>query len=315
MEELRGLLILLSEAHILYDVIEETAFLSEVALPSEAATRRLRRYPLVIVPDMAQIGPVLAAALEAYLENGGRLLLTGLSVFAWASGQGCGPRALRSCGVSVMQRREHTPGAYFAITQTDHTVLPSLEAVDWIPLDSAWLDCTPAEGAQAFLRFVPVGMYGPPEKCYYTEITDRPGLIVQRSGDGICAVLPWQIGSQYFRFPTHAIAHLFQEVLNGALELHSSIQLEAPPTVKISAFTRKDYPALLIGLVNLSGQNGRATHSPLPVHGLRFRLQESAWARQVETLTQGTLAMEQTPEGDLIFSLPRLDLVEMIRIS
>ena len=144
----------------------------------------------------------------------------------------------------------------------DHSFLPDLDEVDWIPLDTAWLECTPDEGAQELLHHVPAGMYGPPEKCYYTEITDLPGMIVHRIGKGICAVLPWQMGSQYGRFPTHAVEGLFQAVLNGVLRLPRSLLVEAPPVVELSAFIQPADGALLLGLVNLSGQNGRAVHAP-----------------------------------------------------
>lgn len=308
LEELRGMLTLLSEAHILYDVIDETA------LAEDKAAGRLSHYPLVIVPDIPYLSPWLAAALCAYVQNGGRLLLTGMSASVSATGQPLDRLALDCAGVTAIRQRPHTPGAYFEIADADRSYLPVLEDVDWIPMDSPWLECTPAEGAQTLLRFVPVGMYGPPEKCYYTEVTDHPGVIVQHAGKGICAVLPWQVGNQHYRFPTHAIDGLFKSLLVEVLGLPRSIRIEAPPVVEISASVQPKEGALLLGLVNLSGQNGRAVHAPLSVYNLRFQLQSFQEVSRIETLSQGDLPCERMTDGSLAFTLPRLDLLEFIRI-
>ena len=307
-EELRGMLTLLSEAHILYDVIQETA------LVEGEAAGRLSHYRLVIVPDIPNLSPWLASALCEYVQNGGRLLLTGMSASVSAAGQPLDKVALDCTGVTAIRQHPLTPGAYFAIADADRSFLPALVNVDWIPMDSGWLECTPAEGAQTLLRYVPVGMYGPPEKCYYTEVTDHPGVIMQQAGKGICAVLPWQLGSQYYRFPTHATGGLFQSLLDEVLNLPRSIRIEAPQVVEISAAVQAKEGALLLGLVNLSGQNGRSVHSPLPVYDLRFQLQSFQEASRIETLTQGDLPCERMPDGSLAFTLPRLDLLEFIRI-
>jgi len=128
------------------------------------------------------------------------------------------------------------------------------------------------------------------------------------------------VGSQYDRFPTHAIAGLFQALLNGVLELPRLLRVEAPPVVELSASVQAEEGTLLLGLVNLSGQNGRAVHAPLPVFDLRFHLQPfqgtaPIYAGRIETLTQGELPCERLSDGSLTFTLPRLDLLELIRFN
>jgi hypothetical protein len=108
---------------------------------------------------------------------------------------------------------------------------------------------------------------------------------------------------------------LFESVLNTVLDLSRSILLEAPPMVEISAFTQPADGSLLLGLVNLSGQNGRVIHPPLPIYDLRFQLPPPLVATRIKTLTQGELSFVREPDGSLTCTLPRLDLLELIRIS
>lgn len=307
-EELRGIIALLSEAHILYDVIEETALTGE-----EGATR-LAKYPLVIVPDIAHIAPAFASMLDRYVADGGQLLLTGRSGTVSAAGQPLDTLAFGCSGVSAVREHETVPGAYFAIGEADRRTLTGLDTFDWIPLDSAWLECTPAQDAQTYLRYVPVGMYGPPEKCYYTEISDHPGIVTNRSGMGVCATLAWQIGSQYRRFPTHAAAGLLFSVLENLLQVSRRVYLDAPPSVELAASIDPKDGALVLGLVNLSGQNGPSVHAPLPIHDIHFCLPPAQNVSHVAALTLGELPAERSQDGSLTFTLPRLDLLELIRV-
>ncbi len=301
LDELKGLVSLLSESHRLYDVVVEAA------LVGGTARKPLEAYSLVIVPDLVEITAGLAEKLAAYTRNGGRLLLTGLS------GSREGAELLRLCGVERFTEMSYVPGAYLAIQENERGDFAGLEGVDWIPLDTAWLACEADRGAGAYLKQVSVGMYGPPEKCYYTEISEYPGLVVQKAGEGTAAVLPWKIGSQYNAFPTHAAAGAWEGVL-GLLGVRRSVRVEAPPSIEISAFRGKG-GGWLVGLANLSGQNGRAVHDPLPVYDLQIGIPGLTGEVKAESLLQGLLTWERDAQGGLIVHLPRLDLMDLVRIS
>jgi hypothetical protein len=49
------------------------------------------------------------------------------------------------------------------------------------------------------LGLIPQAMFGPPERCYYTTVSDIPALLVNRHGRGACAVFPWDVGAHYAR--------------------------------------------------------------------------------------------------------------------
>jgi hypothetical protein len=301
LDELRGLISLLSEAHRLYDVVAEKALVSGQAL------KLLDSYTLVVVPDLPQISPELVEKLAAYARNGGTLLLTGLS------GSQEGAELLRLCGVESFTSQAYVPGAYLAVQESEREAFPGLDDVAWLPFDTPWLQCVPADNARIYLHQVPVGMYGPPEKCYYTEISEHPGLLVQACGQGTAALLPWKVGSQYQAFPTHAVSGLWEGVLD-LLGVRRSVRVEAPPVVEVSTFGRTEGSGVLVGLANLSGQNGRAVHEPLPVYDLRLHISGLTGVVRAESLQLGELTCERAGNGGWAVHLPRLELLDLVRI-
>ena len=62
-------------------------------------------------------------------------------------------------------------------------------------LDEDMLDLEIREEAFAYLGYMPACMFGPPEKCYYTEETNKPGLVVNSYGKGkkrVNAMVSWK---------------------------------------------------------------------------------------------------------------------------
>lgn len=100
---------------------------------------------------------------------------------------------LKATGVEAVGKiHPHQRGTYFRIRPEDHRRLrnPELGTLDLVYLDSQFCECRPVAKTEGLLRLIPVGMYGPPEKCYYTEVTDIPGLLYSRFGEGACAFFP-----------------------------------------------------------------------------------------------------------------------------
>jgi hypothetical protein len=99
------------------------------------------------------------------------------------------------------------------------------------------------------------------------------------------------------------------------LGVRRSLRVEASPVVEVSAFSRMDGSGMLIGLANLSGQNGRAVHEHLPVYDLRLQIPGLPGAVRAESLQLGELACERAANGDLVVHLPRLELLDLVRIT
>ena len=73
--EFRGLYLSLQEKHLPFDVVPVEG------IPDMASNGGLKRYSVLILADVGMLAPAAAGALDAFVADGGRLVLTGLSGF------------------------------------------------------------------------------------------------------------------------------------------------------------------------------------------------------------------------------------------
>lgn len=310
-QEMRGWYQVLAQAHIPVDLLHE----SLLGIP--AAANRLNRYSVVVLPDVRILSKSAAAALDAYVESGGKLAATGQCGTYNHSYERLAGVSLASPGIlSVTKVRPAIDGNYFRIRSSDKTILKDFEDIDITHLSGELLECTAAPGCTTYLRLIPVHMYGPPEKCYYGEETDIPGMIVHTFGQGHCVYVPWSIGQHYERFPTHTHAMIMLSIVRNLLSYTPWIATDLPPTVEIHSQVRRDQKWQLVSLVNLSGQNGRAVLDPVPVTGATLRMQCSIQPKAVRALVaRQACAVTTLSDGQLEIALPELRLFETLVIE
>lgn len=311
MEEFHGLYRMFTELHICFDV------LADEVLAGSNAMDRLAQYQLLIVPDMRVLGCDAERVLSGYVERGGRLLVTGLTGTCDESGQQTGSFSLTCAGVGSVERViEKQQGAYLRLRESDKDVLTGFEDVDLVPLHGEMLVCKPESGAKALLGYIPPGMFGPPEKCFYTEETDVPGLIVNGYGKGACALFPWHIGAQYERFSTHHQPMLVSAVVGSALGYAPTVELQnAPPHLEVAAFSRANGTRHVVTMVNLSGQLGPATHAPIEMRDVAVTMHNGRKPASVKCLWSGeNIAFEFDGDG-VSFVVPAIGRLEMAVVS
>ena len=250
-EEYRGLFDVLSEHHVSFDL-------------ASAETSDLAAFPLVIVPDAGRLGEEACRRLDAYVKGGGRLLLTGEA-----------PPRLRAAGVREIRRRGRTPGTYLRIRAEDRARLQQgpLEDLDLVFLDGPFVEYAPEEATEGFLRFIPPAMFGPPEKCYYTEVSNVPGLFLSRRGRGACALVPWSLGSHYAKMKHPGHAALLMGTVEGLLRTPRTVRVKASPLVEIQHMRDEEGRFEWVSLVNLSGQkDGGGFFEPVPMRDLEVEI-------------------------------------------
>ena len=308
--EYRGIFRILTEAHVLFDVIQD------LALDRPDAADRLAGYRAVIVPDARRLSDPAAAALDAYTEGGGRLLVTGLTGTLDAAGDPRPGLALRSLGVAASgESHPRRPGSYLRIRHEDKRRLSGFAGLDLLHLDDRFLAVTPVTGAEAFLRRIPPAMFGPPEKCYYGNATDEPGMVFHGSGRGRTVFLPWRPGAQYAKFAHPGLARIVVAALEDLLGLDRRLATNAPPCVEVAWHGELEGRWQWIGLVNHPGQLGTAHHPPLPVREIELSVVMDRPATGARSLRLGTRLPCATSGGRTTVRLPELHDFDVIGLE
>ena len=293
-DEYDGLLQVLSENRVAFELttLDPTA---------------LKPFALVIVPDAGGLSEQECEALDGYVQNGGRLLLTGRI-----------PKHLASMdSVSYRRTRPAEKGSYIRIRPEDRRALDrnDLARLDLVFLSGSFHVYEAGDSVQDLLRLIPGDMFGPPEKCYYREVSDHPALLVRTVGEGRVACFPWDIGRHYEKQCHQGHASLVLGAIDSLLGLDRRLRVTAPPLVEATHRRTADDKAEWVALFNHSGHRGKAIHAPVPIRDIRIDLKPERNVKTIRLLTSGARLPLNYRNGRLHITVPQLDHYEIVLIE
>ena len=156
-------------------------------------------------------------------------------------------------------------------------------------------------------------MYGPPERCYFTQISDFPGLTVNSFGKGKCIFIPWEPGRLYYQEGYDNTLNFMKDVILNVAGNHSVSDTSRMVEVTYATSRNKEYS--LVQLVNATGHFGTSYFEPVPVRDIRIELCNDRKVESVNTICSGKALEFKQEDGKLSFTLPELNDYECIRIS
>ncbi len=311
--EYKGLFEFLTEKHIQFDVMEHWR-ITDKDLP-----RELSDYSLVILPGIEKMSQEACELVDSYVADGGKILATGFTSTADEIGNPMDRYRLNSLGVKPeFERVPKTQGCYFRIFPIDKTLL-ELSALEYLDLVYVWEDialCKAKEGASSNLGYIPPAMIGPPEKCYYTEVTGIPGMISQEYGEGKSTLITFPIGSLYTHTSHYGHQALMQSALQSLLEYEQTITTNASPLLEINHRVSKEGNFEWFGLVNHTGQLGSAFHQPIPLPGFEIKFRPQKEVESVRLLGNNqTVSISGIEDGELSLQIEGLDFYDVVLVE
>ena len=285
--------------------------LSENHIPFDLVSFRhsdLERYRALIVPESGGVKVHDARALDAYVDGGGKLLLSGRI-----------PDALTCMGRPALKKTwplRHS--MYVCIRPEDKAELDvdGLKDFDLVQLRGDFHEYEPASGTGRMLRLIHDVMYGPPEKCYYNSVSDIQALLVREYGDGMAASFPFQIGAMYREWGNLGHSMLAVGTLDNLLQTGRRLKIESSPLVE--ATHRRDPKGRFewIALYNHSGRLENSFHPPIPIDNVRVSLKISRPIKRVTSLTNRTRLTPTAKSSDeMQIILPKLSVFEVILVE
>jgi hypothetical protein len=304
---------MLTENHILFDVMEHWC------LGSDEMPQDIENYEVIVLPDISRLSEEQCDLLDSYVEQGGKLLATGLPSIKDEIGNPMEKVRLKALG--VMPEYEHfekVQGTYFRIFGEEKETLGS-ETFEGFDLVYAWEEgmlCELEESAKGYLGFIPPAMIGPPEKCYYKEVTEIPGLIHNRFGKGQTAFITFRIGSIYHHTRHYGHAALVMTALNTLLEYEQDLKVEASPMVEVTRQMGADREFEWYGMLNHTGQLGNGFFKPVPIYNTRLSFKPQKPVKSVKSLGRAKpLEFSVHESGWVDVKLPELDSYDVLLVE
>ena len=246
----------LSEGHFLFDEAEPN-LLNDQA--------ELNKYRTVIVSGVRKMSRHQADLLDAYTEQGGTLIVDGPTAQYDETGEEYAECPIRALGIQKINcRREDMVSAMLKIGEEDKRIFPSFPNSSLLYIGDEWVDAAYAPQVQEFLHLIPPHMYGPPERCYYTEVTDLPGLTCHPFGKGRGIHIPWRPGLLYRRDGYANTFGFMKDVIRcmGGVTPVS----DTTPMLEITVDETADQSVTLLQLVNATGHFSTSYFQPVPLH-------------------------------------------------
>jgi len=292
-DEVRGLIGMLSQAHVSYELVS-------------LAKSDLAQLPSLIVPVHRPLTSEEIRKLDDYVKGGGRLLLTGGPVTP----------ELKSLGLSATgEARPAEQGTYIRIRPEDKSRLkqPVLAKLDLVPLSGRLWTATMAAGGEGLLRFIPPAMFGPPEKCYYTNVSDLPCLYARLSERGAVVWIPWQVGTEFEAFGHAGHAALAMSALDALLKLPRRVRVDAPGLVEMNHRADRAGQFEWVSLYNHSGQLDKVIGAPVPIREVTVSIVPASPVKRARLLKSGeSLPLRTVPAGMVACTVPALDTYDVV---
>ena len=312
-EEYNGLFEFLTEQHIQFDVMEHWR-ITDDDLP-----RALSDYRLLIMPGIERMSQEACELVDRYVSDGGKVLATGFTSTSDEIGTPLDRFRLNSLGVEAeFERVQKTQGTYFRIFEEDKSLLRT-DVLSYLDLVYIWEDialCEAREGASMNLGYIPPAMIGPPEKCYYTEVTDIPGMVSMDYGKGKSTLITFPIGSLYNHTRHYGHSALMQAAIHTLLGYKSALSTDASPLLEMSHRLDKNGSYEWFGLVNHSGQLGNVFYEPVSLPEFTISFKPVKEVERVSLLGSDKSVQFRTVKGgDVMMRLEGLDFYDILLVE
>lgn len=310
-EEYEGMIRMLTEEHVMYDVIEPSV------LGTDRMPRKLEEYEALILGDVSNMDEPLISIIDTYVKNGGKILATAFTSTRDALGKPMNRIGLQSLGVAQSYELfQKTKSTYLKVSAADKEVLGKKEFTDFsiVMMYSDFLKCKIVSGAKGYLKFLPATKFGPPEKSYYTEsdITEFPGVITNQYGKGSAVFIPWELGAQYNLKGHYMHRILFMSALKNLLHIEQPLTTDASPMIEMSHLVNRNEAFEWVGMINHSGQIGGSFREPVPVFNTHIRFKTAKPVKSLQLLRAGSNVQFKQHDGWVECSVPELSDFEML---
>jgi hypothetical protein len=273
--EARGWIRFLTERHFLFDEVVNTGFKNV----------ELSKYKAIILADVRYLSDDDIKRIDEYAIEGGTVISAGEAGLYDSDYEPRNGMPLKCMGVTKINTiRDDMVSAMLLLDDKIH--FQSLEDTDVLYFGDKYIFAEYEEGTNQRLKLIPPHDYGPPERCYYTQVTNLPGFTVKTYGKGKGIHIPWWPGKLFYR-------EGYVNTLNFIVDLMENvagtkpIDTDLPPMVEITLCKGKQQRFDILHLVNMSGHFGTTFYEPININSAYVRFAYPDAPSKVVSLVDG----------------------------
>jgi hypothetical protein len=311
-DEYMGLIKILTEEHIMYDIMEPTI------VGSDRNPRKLEDYSAIILGDVRNMSSDFVAKIDAYVQRGGKLIATGFTSTSNEAGKPLNAIRLKSLGVAPQYETfKRAQSTYLKISDSDKAVLGAKEFRDFTIMmvysDFAKVKLTDPN-AKGLMNFLPATRFGPPEKAYFTsdQITEFPGAVTNTFGTGKAIYIPWALGAQYEFKGNYMHRTLLVSALEKVGGVDRTIVTDASPLIEMSHLVNRNNAFEWIGMINHSGQIGGSLREPVTITNTSIRFKPQKKVKELRLMRSNKTLTFRENNGWVECIVPDLKDFEMV---
>ena len=305
--EERGWIRALTEAHMLFD---------EALLTSLKEDSDLSGYKVIILPGTASIPTWFARKLDLFAADGGCVISSANSGVYDEDYNIREQYPFECMGIEkVNYVRNDMVSAMLHVEEEDLKVFDSYadDRVLYFGDEFFFADYKPS--SRGYLKLIPPHPFGPPERCYYTQITGIPGVQVNSYGKGKGVLIPWTCGLLYNRDGYANTFRFMRDLIKNIAGIESVEESPFTPMIAITVGMAQDGSRELVQVVNNSGHFGTSFFTPIPVYNIALKVPCRKQPATVVSQTTGNAVPYTWKDGKLSVQIDCPDYFEGLAVK
>ncbi|WP_159466951.1 alpha-amylase family protein [Dyadobacter sp. 3J3] len=310
MQEYRGIVLMLKEAHIPFDIIEDAQI--------ENLAEKVKKYKLIILPEITYLSKKSLGIIKEASDNGTNLIATNKAFFDT-------PETLMDLfGAKIVTLDNDGAGNY--LNPENKTIFKHFtkqKMLFW-KFNLGLYDFKNAD--QTLLPVLAKGRPGPPEIIGGHDPIGYYALGIKIHAKSKAVLMPVNIGRLYYMNGYEEHKNILLDVINYIYpEANEIIQTNAPDRVEVilQKYTKntgkvnsaEKENGMILHLINLTGFSGNTYFPALPIYQLKFKVKSDFKPAKVFCMTSGKPIIHIWKDGFLEFKVDKLEAFDGIVID
>lgn len=305
-DEERGWVRALSESHIQFDEVVE----------AEVLNNSIDKYSTIIVPQVDRMHDTTVKKLHDFAKAGGSVIVVGQSG-QWDDNYDLADTRFNDLlGIKQVDFNSDkmVSSMLKKTTMEDEIIFDSSEHTKLFMVGDNYQYAIYKDDTHELLSLIPPHWIGPPERCFYNQISSYPGIVENKVGKGKGIFIPWLPGTIYYREGYDNTLLFMKDVLLKLTNIESCGD-NLSEMVEVTLSTGEDDSYSLIQFVNGSGHFGTSYFNSIPMHDLSVHFKLKKEVISAVCLTTGQSINFKQVKNEITLTLPVLTDFESIKLE